>query len=116
ILVMGPWHHGAWLRSDGAQLGHAWFGGPTSPHYQEHIQKPFFDAFLIGDGESDCALPGAIVFETGLNRWRDFAAWPPEEVETRYLYLGDDSRLAISDVGSEISDFKSEISDPGSPF
>jgi putative CocE/NonD family hydrolase len=93
ILVMGPWYHGAWLRSEGEQLGDAWFGSPTSPFYREHIQKTFFDAFLFGDGEPD--LPEATVFETGANQWREFDAWPPEGVETRYLYLGDDSRLLL---------------------
>ncbi len=115
ILVMGPWYHGAWLRSDGAQLGHAWFGGPTSPHYQERVQKPFFDAFLIGEGEADCDLPEAIVFETGANQWRDFAAWPPEEIQTQYLYLGDDSRLTLASESS-IQNPKSPIANPFDEF
>lgn len=106
ILVMGPWYHGGWLRSDGERLGDAWFGSPTSPFYREHLQKVFFDAFLLGDGEAD--LPEATVFETGANQWRTFDQWPPAQVKTRYLYLGDDSRLLLpTEAGAQAIDERS---------
>ena len=36
VLVMGPWCHGCWARTDGDWLGTAYFGGKTGIYYREH--------------------------------------------------------------------------------
>jgi len=33
VVVIGPWFHGGWVRSDGDWLGTAYFGGKTSIYY-----------------------------------------------------------------------------------
>ena len=85
FLVMGPWSHGGWDGADGDRLGELSFGSDTAGFYQERIEAPFFRHYLK-DGP-DPGLPGAWVFETGGNRWRRFAAWPPAEARPTAFYL-----------------------------
>ena len=51
VLVMGPWFHGGWARSDGDWLGTAYFGSKTGVYYREHFELPFFNHFLKDKGE-----------------------------------------------------------------
>ncbi len=43
MLVMGPWSHGGWARTEGDSLGNVKFGFETSEYYQENIELPFFN-------------------------------------------------------------------------
>jgi putative CocE/NonD family hydrolase len=45
VLVMGPWPHGGWARSDGDHLGNISFGAKTAQHYRAEIERRFFDFF-----------------------------------------------------------------------
>ncbi|MEK6755751.1 MAG: CocE/NonD family hydrolase, partial [Bacteroidota bacterium] len=45
-LVVGPWSHGQWNRSDGDTLGHIRFGAKTSFYFRENVQLPFFNYYL----------------------------------------------------------------------
>jgi putative CocE/NonD family hydrolase len=92
-LVMGPWSHGGWARTQGDALGQAQFGSRTSQTYQEQVELPFFEHHLKGAPAPE--LPEALVFETGANRWRAFDAWPPGERSMRRLYLRDQGALAF---------------------
>ena len=55
ILVMGPWYHGGWARSDGDALGNIRFGSNTSEFYRKEIEFPFFKTFPKGRGRSESA-------------------------------------------------------------
>jgi len=102
MLVMGPWPHGGWVRSDGHSLGEADFAFATSESFREQAELPFFRHYLKGAG--DPHLPEALVFETGANRWRRFDAWPPDGVEQRTLYLREGHGLGFeppSELGPE---------------
>ena len=85
-LVMGPWWHGGWARSDGESHGRVTFGQKTSVRYREEIELPFFLHHL--KGAPDPKLPEATVFETGKNLWRSFDAWPPREAKATAFRLG----------------------------
>lgn len=114
MLVMGPWRHGGWARSDGRTLGTADFGFPTSAYYREHLILPFFKHFLKGEGE--LSLPEAVVFETGANRWRSFDAWPPENLRQAYLYPRAGGELAFDPpAGDGAEAFDEYVSDPHKP-
>ncbi len=93
VLVMGPWVHGGWGRSDGDHLGSVRFDDKTADFYREHIELPFFNHFLKDKGEQ--SLPEAYVFETGTNQWRKFDAWPPKEAASKSLYLHADGKLSF---------------------
>jgi len=93
-LVMGPWYHGQWNRDDGERLGHAFFGQKTSVFFRDSVQFPFFLHHLKGAPAP--AIPEALVFEGGTNRWRRHDTWPPREAERRTLYLHPGGRLAFT--------------------
>lgn len=114
LLVMGPWFHGGWARSDGASLGPIAFGSNTSDHYREQIEFPFFQYYLKGKGAPD--FPEAQIFETGTNRWRLFDAWPPRAAKPRSLYLAAGGRVTFAPSEASPSPAYDEyISDPSKP-
>lgn len=111
-LVMGPWSHGAWSRSPGQELGTADFGFATSEWFRENVEFPFFTHHL--KDAPDPALPEALVFETGADRWRRFEAWPPTVQEQR-LYFGPSGRLSFEAPDSTGELFDAYLSDPAHP-
>jgi putative CocE/NonD family hydrolase len=114
VLVMGPWRHGAWLRSDGQRLGPVDFGYPTAVEFRERVMEPFFRKYLKGQGEVN--VPEAWMFETGANRWREFDQWPPEELEPRKLFFREDGGLdAQPSAGTDEESFDEFVSDPANP-
>ena len=114
VLVMGPWFHGGWSRSDGDHLGSVRFNAKTSEYFRESVEFPFFEYYLKGKGDPN--LPKAVVFETGTNVWRAYDAWPPKNSEPRKLYLHSAGRLSfdLPDAG-EPSAFDEYVSDPNKP-
>jgi putative CocE/NonD family hydrolase len=91
-LVLGPWRHGGWVRSDGDRLGDVSFGWKTSRHYQEQIELPFWRHHLKG-----CAEPApteAWVFQTGTNLFERHERWPPTDAKPRALVFGPGGALA----------------------
>ncbi|MHC4948663.1 MAG: CocE/NonD family hydrolase, partial [Planctomycetota bacterium] len=112
-LVMGPWTHGGWTRTDGDRLGPIEFGYKTSPEYQETVELPFFVHHLKDGPAPD--LPEALAFETGANRWRRFDAWPPRDLAERRLYFRADGGLSFEAPPSAASAFDAYVSDPARP-
>ena len=113
MLVMGPWFHGGWSRSDGEFLGDIHFGSLTSVLYRETIELPFFNCALKDKCESK--LPEAFVFETGSNQWRSYEAWPPKNVESRSLYLQGGGGLSLARPTTKDKSFDEYVSDPARP-
>ncbi|MCA1246006.1 CocE/NonD family hydrolase [Massilia sp. MS-15] len=91
-LVIGPWVHGGWARSDGARLGHVSFDAKTGEYFRREIQFPFFEQHLKGVKPAR-PVPAVSVFETGTNVWRSYAAWPPAPARARTLYFGPNGTL-----------------------
>ena len=112
ILVMGPWFHGGWSRSDGDALGDVRFGSKTGEFYRENIELPFFNYYLKDKGA--LKLPEAYVFETGSNRWKTYEQWPPAGARTQSLYLGANGRLSFTAPAATKS-FDEYVSDPARP-
>ena len=48
-LVVGPWTHGGWSRTDGDHLGDVTFNAKTSLFYRAKIEYPFFEFYLKGN-------------------------------------------------------------------
>ncbi|MCU1257234.1 MAG: peptidase [Bryobacterales bacterium] len=112
ILVMGPWFHGGWARSDGELLGNIRFNSKTAAFFRESIELPFFQHYLKNKGAMN--LPEAYVFETGTNVWRQYEAWPPRKATARRLYLGANGRLSF-EAPAPGPDYDEYVSDPGKP-
>ena len=110
-LVMGPWTHGSWARGDGRVVGNLDFGAEVSAWYREHVEFPFFMQHLKDKTLEPVAE--ATMFETGTNRWRTFAAWPPQTAATP-MYLGARGTLS-SAAPVEAEAFDQYVSDPNRP-
>ena len=113
ILVMGPWFHGGWERSEGDHLGDIRFGSKTSEFYQKYIELPFFNYYLKGIGNLN--LPEAYVFETGANKWRRFSFWPPKNIKPANLYLQGGEVLSFNVPGNKKISYEEYLSDPSRP-
>src|SRR5574341_959686 len=96
VLVMGPWCHGCWARTDGDWLGTAYFGGKTGVYYREHYELPFFNYFLKDKGDIS-ELKEVNVFNTGANQWNSFGAWNPTTAIDTPLYLLRDGGLSFEE-------------------
>lgn len=112
ILVMGPWFHGAWARTDGEKLGYMKFGSKTAEYYRENIEKRFFNAYLK-DGE-DPKLPEAILFDAGAKEWRTFEEWHPKNAVEKKLYFHANGKL-LFEPPTDTKGFDEYISDPNKP-
>jgi len=111
MLVMGPWNHGGFARGDGERLGNVNFGSKTAAYYRERIELPFFLYHLKGRGEAK--FPQAYVFQTGMNQWRKFEAWPPSNAKPTEIYLDSKGKLAWQQPAQ--SAFDEYLSDPNKP-
>jgi putative CocE/NonD family hydrolase len=112
-IVEGPWFHGQWASRDGSHLGNIRFGANTSEWYQQHIELPFFNYFLKGEGDLS-QLAEATIFITGKNEWHNFSKWPPAEKEDKKLYLQPDGKLGW-DKPKAAKSFSEYTSDPAKP-
>ena len=87
-IVMGPWVHGGWSRTDGSTLGNVNFESNTAQYYQDFIEFPFFQKHL-----NQITIPefGAIeeanIFFTGENQWKRLPQWPPANTVETPIYL-----------------------------
>jgi putative CocE/NonD family hydrolase len=114
-LVMGPWGHGGWQRSEGDRLGDVTFGAKTSAFYKDTIEFPFFQRHLKGRPSS--VQPEAWIFETGTNLWHAYPAWPPADAKPQTLFFHAKGRLSMSPpaVGEDAIGGDSYVSDPNRP-
>jgi putative CocE/NonD family hydrolase len=116
MLVMGPWAHGGWSRSDGDRLGNVSFGDKTGPYYREKLELAFFNRHL--KSKMDGHPVEAAMFETGTNRWREFDLWPPRERQWRCLKFGAGGKLTLEKLdapGAAQSGYDEFVSDPLHP-
>ena len=110
VLVMGPWQHGGWSRTEGDRHGDITFGQKTSRFYQEKIELPFFQKHLKGVTH---ATTEAWIFEVGTNMWRQYETWPPKGAKSVSYHFAAGGKLstdAPTDAGAD-----SYVSDPAKP-
>ena len=112
-IIMGPWFHGGWERSQGDHLGNINFGSETSEFYQKNIEIPFFDYYLKDKG--DLNIPEAYMFETGTNVWKKYNQWPPSNIKKESIYLHENHDLSFNLPDKNENDSDSFISDPNKP-
>lgn len=111
MLVMGPWTHGGFARGDGDRVGNVNFGAKTGLYYRQNIEYPFFLHYLKQKGDGN--LSKAWVFETGMNQWRRFDAWPPQAAQPRVLHLAPNGKIAAAAPAA--ASFEEYVSDPNRP-
>lgn len=82
-------------------------------YYQQRIEVPFFNYYLLGKGDGG-ELAGATIFFTGENRWRTFEEWPPADARKEVLFLRSNGALS-AERPIERESFSGYRSDPASP-
>ncbi len=118
FIVAGPWYHGEWQSPKGDSIGLIALGGhETAREFRETIEAPFFRYYLWGRG----AKPAwrATTFQSGANRWRTYAEWPPAQATPTNLYLHADGTLSFdgpraAGPGAR-AQFREYVSDPANP-
>jgi len=110
-IMIGPWFHGGWVRSNGSRLGNVSFNIKSSEYYDSLIRK-FFNYHLKGIGE--LALPEVSAFETGSNVWKTYDSWPPKNVERKKIYLQKNEQLSFDQPKDSIG-ADEYVSDPNRP-
>ncbi len=115
FLVVGPWNHGGWSRSDGEKLGPVNFGSKTAEYYRRDVLARFLAYHLKGKGSLD--LPEALTFRTGTNEWVRHDEWPPKRnVVPRRLYFQAGGKLSFDPPPATARRaFDSYVSDPANP-
>ncbi|KIA82799.1 X-Pro dipeptidyl-peptidase [Kaistella solincola] len=110
-LVMGPFSHGAWARETGKHFhNEIYFGDSIATYYQRNLETPFFRHYLKENSKIDAGLPEASLFDTGKMEWKEFAAYPPNNVQKIQFYLADGT---LRDKASaSVSEY---FSDPNNP-
>jgi putative CocE/NonD family hydrolase len=111
-LVMGPWTHGAWSRTDWSKFGPLNFGQNTADYYRKQLETPFFNYYLKDKGNFNAAE--ATVFDTGTNEWKNYPAWPPKTSQPRPVYFQQTKALAFN-APTTAQQPDEYISDPANP-
>jgi putative CocE/NonD family hydrolase len=116
FMVAGPWFHGMWRFPRGDSIGLIALGGhETAREFREAIEAPFFRYYLHGQGEKPSWV--ATTFQSGANRWRTYAAWPPREAKPANLYLHADGTLSFDPPAAAPGGggYREYVSDPANP-
>ncbi|MDB4925671.1 CocE/NonD family hydrolase [Mucilaginibacter sp.] len=115
FIVMGPWRHGGWSRGEGTSLGNITFSSqPTAAYFRKEIQAKWFAWYLKGKGEGKFAE--AISFQTGSDKWKSYATWPPKEAVEKNIYFHANGKLSFEKPSAtEAKTFDSYVSDPAKP-
>ena len=113
VLVVGPWFHGGWARSDGDWLGTAYFGQKTSEDYRTNIELPFFNHFLKDKGDIS-RIKEVNLFDTGANLWRTYENYEPTNGTDTALYLTANGGLSfeLPKANNGFDEYVSDLSKP----
>ncbi len=109
-LVIGPWRHSG-VNYDGTTLGALRFKGDTALEFRRDVMKPFLDRYLK-DGAEKKPTPHFLAYETGLDRWQEFAGWPVSSATPVYLSADFKVQLAKPAATDAHDDY---VSDPAKP-
>jgi uncharacterized protein len=115
-MVAGPWYHGGWETPSAKSIGLVPYGGhDTSVEFREKIEAPFFRYYLHNEGEKPWWK--AMMFESGSNTWKTYAAWPPPNATATNLYLHSDGSLSFTapEKGEDKRAYREYVSDPANP-
>ena len=115
VLVVGPWSHGGWVRTDGDWIGTAYFGYKTGVEYRSKYELPFFNKFLKDKGDI-AQIKEVNLFDTGANVWREYGNYEPTNGTDTALYLTENGGLTFSaDAVKAKEGFDEYVSDPMKP-
>jgi len=113
-LIMGPWTHGDRCKTFSGDVD---FGAAATidNNLAEHwraFRLRWFDHWLK---DVEAKFDEAYCFQTGSNKWRSYASWPPKNAETKNLYANADNTAGFKKPGGN-NESVSYISDPSKPI
>jgi putative CocE/NonD family hydrolase len=120
-IIMGPWTHGAWSGGAWNKFGPLDFQQNVNDYYR-NIETDFFNHYLRDSATTP--LAEATVFETGTNKWKQYATWPPAAAQPTKFFLQPNSGLSSSTGssnspangnGGSNSAYDEYVSDPAHP-
>jgi putative CocE/NonD family hydrolase len=116
-LVLGPWNHGQGRR-EGRNIGEIQFEGDTAGWFRRTVMQPFLDHYLKDAPKPN--TPRVLVYETGVNQWHHYDAWPRSCAEgcpdkSRNLYLLPDGQLGFELPAGSKNEYDEYVSDPAKP-
>jgi putative CocE/NonD family hydrolase len=118
-IIMGPWTHGGWAGGGWNRFGILDFGQNVNDYFHQ-IETKFYDRYLLGKDSG--ALPEAMIFETGANKWKTYSTWPPtDQTKPEKYLLGNKGELVTPlqvnglDNAWPASGFDEYVSDPFHP-
>jgi putative CocE/NonD family hydrolase len=112
-LVLGPWHHGQWSMGSARRLGALDWKTETGRIFRDSVEAPWF-AHWLKDAPAP-ALPEALVYRSGDDRWDHLPRWPAPSAGVRALFLRDGNALAFDAPRAAASASDSYVSDPAKP-
>jgi len=110
-IIMGPWTHGGWARSNMTSYAGINLGSNTSEYFQ-NMEFDFFNYYLRSVGKFNAKE--ATIFETGTNAWKQYTAWPPKEALPATWYLTSNKGLSFVKIKNNKGSDE-YISDPAKP-
>ena len=110
-LVMGPWNHGGWRRSNERRM--AVVDPGTSEGYLRDVEAPWFAYWLKDKGK--LTVPNAYLYDTGAKEWRSFDLWPPKDGVRRSLYLRAGGMASFDPPAAGEAPYDQYVSDPAHP-
>lgn len=110
MLGIGPWRHSG-ANYEGSSLGPLKFEGDTALQFRMDWIKPFLDCRVKTNPAPCKAMPAAVTYATGANRWEVDAKWPVGSEMP--LYLGANASLSWTRPDTAGSD--EYVSDPAKP-
>ncbi len=115
-LVMGPWYHGGWTKSDGSFLGNVMFESKTAEYYQKNIEIPFFNFYLKSKGNIS-TINKTNIFYTGQNKWdKDYSNFLVGTTSSNTkLYFTNDNALSFTPSTKSKTEFDEYTSNPLKP-
>jgi len=89
-LLIGPWTHSQTYLGGALRVGEMEFSGDSVVDNRA-LHLAFYDRYLKGSSV-DLDFPRAKVYVTGINKWRQFSEYPPDEIEYKSLYFHSDGK------------------------
>lgn len=108
-IAIGPWRHSG-VNYDGSSLGALKFAGDTAREFRTRWMKPFIDCH-VKTHPKPCAMPTAVTYATGADRWEETATWPAGTERALYLDAAGSAGFARPAMAARTS----YVSDPADP-
>jgi hypothetical protein len=87
----------------------------TAQFFNDSLEAPFFNYYLLGEGQPAPRAFEAAVFNSGVNVWRFLDAWPPRGTVPTNVYLRENGALAFDAPTVRGRAFDEYVSDPARP-